>query len=185
MESLKKLLNENVTFLCNENFDQLDLPEKISLDFQETEKFEETKETNLSICIKLSISWFFTRATKTKAFTITPCKLKVKHFQIRQNVGSSGQELFCENGVLKDFAIFTGNTVAGCYVIKKRLQQFFSCEYCEIFKNIYFEKHLQAAACKNVSKTYSMFSKLNPKDVFLSLLLTSLVWIRFLAVFII
>ena len=122
MESLKKLLNENVTFLCNENFDELDLPEKISLDFQETEKFEETKETNLSICIKLSISWFFTRATKTKAFTITPCKLKVKHFQIRQNVGSSGQELFCENGVLKDFAIFTGNTVAGCYVIKKRLQ---------------------------------------------------------------
>ena len=48
-------------------------------------------------------------------------------------------------------------------------------EYCEIFKNIYFKECLQAAACKNVSKTYSMYSNFNPKDVFLSLLLTSLV----------
>ena len=27
-------------------------------------------------------------------------------------------------------------------VIKKRLQHIFSCKYCKIFKNIFFEDHL-------------------------------------------
>ena len=30
--------------------------------------------------------------------------------------------------------------------VKKRLQQIFSSEYCEIFKNTYFEQHLRTAA---------------------------------------
>ena len=42
------------------------------------------------------------------------------------------------------------NKVAGlqvCNFIKKEtLAQVFSCEFCEIFKNTYFEEHLQTAA---------------------------------------
>ena len=31
-------------------------------------------------------------------------------------------------------------------ILLKRPAQVFSCEYCEIFKNTYFEEHLQMAA---------------------------------------
>ena len=40
------------------------------------------------------------------------------------------------------------NKVAGlkaCNFIKKALTQVFSCEYYEIFKNTYFEEHLEMA----------------------------------------
>ena len=37
-----------------------------------------------------------------------------------------------------------------CNFIKKRLlTQVFSCEICEIFKNIYFEEHLRMTASKD------------------------------------
>ena len=45
---------------------------------------------------------------------------------------------------LKDFTIFTGKLQA-CNFIKKRLQHMFSSEYCENFKNIYFEEQLLTA----------------------------------------
>ena len=32
--------------------------------------------------------------------------------------------------------------------------QVFSCEYCEIFKNTYFEKHLQTAGCRKRKKVW-------------------------------
>ena len=38
--------------------------------------------------------------------------------------------------------------VFGSFLIKL---QVFPCEYCKIFKNIYFEEHLQTAASKNCS----------------------------------
>ena len=67
-------------------------------------------------------------------------------------------EVLYKKAVLKSFAIFTGkktpvldslfNKFAGmkaCKFIKKRLQHrcfpVFSCEYCETFKNTYFEEH--------------------------------------------
>ena len=57
--------------------------------------------------------------------------------------------MFCKRGVHKNSAIFTGkhlleslfNKVAGiqaCNFLKKTLPQVFSCEYCHIFKNIFF-----------------------------------------------
>ena len=49
--------------------------------------------------------------------------------------------------VLKNFAIFTGKHLC-CSLFLLKLQtptQVFSCEYCEIFKNTYFEEHLQTA----------------------------------------
>ena len=38
---------------------------------------------------------------------------------------------------------------------KETPTQVFSCEYCEIFKNTYFEEHLQTAASKGSIKNNS------------------------------
>ena len=46
---------------------------------------------------------------------------------------------------LKNFSDFTGKRLA-CSFIKKTSTQVLSCEICEIFKNTYFEEHLQMAA---------------------------------------
>ena len=66
------------------------------------------------------------------------------------NERSSRPDVFCEKGVLRNFAKFTGkhlcqslfiNKVAGgaCNFIKKEtLTQVFSCEFCEISKNTLF-----------------------------------------------
>ena len=68
---------------------------------------------------------------------------------------SSRSDVFCEKGVLRNFAEFTGkhlchslffNKVAGgaCNFIKKEtLAQMFSCEFCEISKNTFFTEHLR------------------------------------------
>ena len=39
----------------------------------------------------------------------------------------------------------------------------FSCEYCKIFKNTYFEEHLQAAASVNIIDMLLLTDKLNLK----------------------
>ena len=42
------------------------------------------------------------------------------------------------------------NKVVGLHFIKKETPtQVFFCEYCEIFKNTYFEKHLRTTASVN------------------------------------
>ena len=46
-----------------------------------------------------------------------------------------------KKAVLKNFAIFTGKLEA-CSFIKNTPAQVFSTEYCEIFRNVYFEEHL-------------------------------------------
>ena len=56
--------------------------------------------------------------------------------------------------------------------IKKRLQQVFYCEYCEIFKNSFFDRTPPVAAfeiCKNILlwyiwETCSHFTDLNSKN---------------------
>ena len=72
---------------------------------------------------------------------------------------NSHQRCSIKTVVLKNFAIFTGSTRAGLQTFNfviKRLQhrmQLFSCEYCEVFKNTYFEKHLwMATSVFNTSK---------------------------------
>ena len=45
-----------------------------------------------------------------------------------------------KNGVLKNFAKFTGKHLCGSLFINK-VAQMFSCEFCKIFKNTYFEEH--------------------------------------------
>ena len=68
-------------------------------------------------------------------------------------------EVFCEKGVLKNFAKFTGKHLfrvsfliklqaeASNFFRKETLIQIFLCEFCEIFKNTYFyETPLVAAS---------------------------------------
>ena len=50
-----------------------------------------------------------------------------------------------QKGVLRNFAKFAGKTPVpeACNFIKKEiLAQVFSCEFCEISKNIFFKEHL-------------------------------------------
>ena len=63
---------------------------------------------------------------------------------------SSRPEVFCKNGVLRNFAKLTGkhlrqslffNKIAGIkasnFIEKETLAQVFSCEFCEISKNTF------------------------------------------------
>ena len=58
-----------------------------------------------------------------------------------------------KKAVLKNFAIFIGKHLRwSLFLIKLqtfRKIQLFSCDYCENFKKIYFEEHLQTAASRD------------------------------------
>ena len=51
-----------------------------------------------------------------------------------------------EKVVIKNFAIFTGKHLCWSLFLKETPIKVFSCEYCEIFKNTYFEKNLRTTA---------------------------------------
>ena len=63
----------------------------------------------------------------------------------------SSHQLFLK-AALKNFAVFTGKHLCwSLFLIKFIYQkesptQMFFCEYCKIFKNTYFEEHLQTDA---------------------------------------
>ena len=60
-----------------------------------------------------------------------------------------------KRAVLKNFAIFTEKHLCwGLFLIKVQI----SCEYCGIFKHIYFVEHLRTAA--SVLSNYKVSSKL-------------------------
>ena len=77
---------------------------------------------------------------------------------------SSRPEVFCEKGVLRNFAKFTGkrpcqtlffNKFTGlrpaCItLLKKTLAQVFSCEFCEISKNTFFYRTALVVASENI-----------------------------------
>ena len=44
-------------------------------------------------------------------------------------------------------------------LLKKTSTQVFSCEYCEIFKGTYFEKHLRTAASETLLVNSKLFMK--------------------------
>ena len=62
---------------------------------------------------------------------------------------SSRSQMFFKIGVLKNFAILTGKHLCWSLLYIKLhawrcfLTQVLSCEYCEIFKNTYFEEQLR------------------------------------------
>ena len=63
--------------------------------------------------------------------------------QCPQN-GSSHPEVFCEKGVLKNFAKFTGKHLCQSFFVNKvaglKPAQVFSCEICKMFKNTFFHR---------------------------------------------
>ena len=85
-------------------------------------------------------------------------------------------ELFSKKCVLKNFALLTGKkpvleslfdkvaVLQPIDFIKETPTQVFSCEYCEILKSIYFEKHLQTTA-----STLVIFSQENNNVVLICL----------------
>ena len=52
--------------------------------------------------------------------------------------------MFYKKATQKNFAVFTGKQLCWSFFLIKL--QVFSCEYCAILKNIYFEEHLCTAA---------------------------------------
>ena len=71
------------------------------------------------------------------------------------------------------------NKVADLKVIKKRLQgtHVLSCEYCKIFKNIYFEDHLQTATSACWSILYKEFLYISYENASFGILEDS-IWIQ-------
>ena len=63
---------------------------------------------------------------------------------------SSHQRCSIKRAVLKNFAIFTGKHLCRSRFFQKETPTLvFFCEYCEIFKNTYFEKHLRTTASED------------------------------------
>ena len=63
---------------------------------------------------------------------------------------SSRPEVFCKQGILRNFTKFTGKHLCQTLFFNKvsglRPAQVFSCEFREIIKNSYFADHLRTAA---------------------------------------
>ena len=71
-------------------------------------------------------------------------------------ITSSHRRCSVKKRVVKYFTNFTGKHL--CWIIffyeKENPTQVFSCEICEIFKNIYFEEHLRTTAYQLLKKTH-------------------------------
>ena len=94
-----------------------------------------------------------------------------KHsFKEKKTIFRSSHHRCSIKAVLKNLAIFTTRkhlwwsvflimlqTSRPATLLKKTPAQVFSCEYCKIFKNIYFEDHLQTAASASWSILYKEF----------------------------
>ena len=85
--------------------------------------------------------------SSSKLFFITSVEKIKKHIGIQNEISksffsvgfrSSRPVLFCKKCVLRNFAKFTGPSQNS----KETLAQVFSCEFCKILKNIFFDEHL-------------------------------------------
>ena len=73
---------------------------------------------------------------------------------------SSHSELFCQEGVLKNFAKFTGKHLCQRPFFQKEfLAQMFSCEFCKISENTFFTEHLRTTASDFIYDTKSQSVK--------------------------
>ena len=70
---------------------------------------------------------------------------------LNQNTEEAGtRELFCKKGEACNF------------IRKETLTQVFSCEFCEISKNIFFTEHLWATVSGSTELQYAALLKLTP-----------------------
>ena len=76
------------------------------------------------------------------------------------NIQKQPPKVFYKKAVLKNLEIFTGKHLCRSFFLikllyqKKDPTQMFACEYCEIFKNIYFEEHIGMNASDLSVKIY-------------------------------
>ena len=115
------------------------------------------------------------------------CKLKYQSFYFSiifwliyhsliyyQKLRSSHRRSSVRKGALRNFAKFIGkhlyqrlffNKVANCnFITKESPAQVFSCEFCEISKNIFFTEHLWTTAsekCQNCRQFISFQIEIN------------------------
>ena len=68
----------------------------------------------------------------------------------RINYRSSRPEVFCKEGVLENFAKFTGKHLCQSLWPFFTLARVFSYEFCEIFKNTYFNRTNLVAASETI-----------------------------------
>ena len=83
------------------------------------------------------------------------CHQELKNKKLlKKLLRSSRPDVFCEKGVLKYFAKFTGKHLCQslfliklqAFILKETLAQLLSCEFCEIFKNTCFYRTTPVAA---------------------------------------
>ena len=83
---------------------------------------------------------------------------------------SSRPTVFCEKGVLRNFAKFTGKHLCQSlffnkflfFIKKETLAQTFSCEFYEISKNTFFTEHLRWLLLELFFRRYPLRICLNP-----------------------
>ena len=61
------------------------------------------------------------------------------------HTSESSHYTLSENGVLRNFAKFTGKHLCQSLFFNKVTAQVFSCEFCEISENTFFKEHLWVA----------------------------------------
>ena len=71
-------------------------------------------------------------------------------------IRSSRPDVFCEKGVLRNFAKFTGEHLCQSHFFNKKIKKetlalVFSCEFCEISENTFPNKTPLVAASVNTS----------------------------------
>ena len=125
--------------------------------------------------ISLKVEFFFGVSSKNKPIKIFSLKVSSKIFENALNIRLSFlwsrfdiqcyAQVFCKQSVLNIFAKFTGkhlyrslflNNKVTATLLKNRLAQVFSCEFCEIFKNTFFYRTPPVAPSERKYPTFGI-----------------------------
>ena len=104
---------------------------------------KEAKDLSFEVCLYFNIK----QANQSKGNLYT-------HFR------SSCLQMFFRIGVLKNFAIFTGQQLCLQLYKTETPMHLFSCEYCKIFKNSYFLEHFSLLLLSLSFKFFPIMLKL-------------------------
>ena len=85
-------------------------------------------------------------STKWDYFFLHKCKHQLQHFLSLQEAVIHNQMFRSSEAATR---VFYKKAVRTCNFIKKDSNTGFYCEYCELFKNTYFQEHLRTAASAN------------------------------------
>ena len=86
---------------------------------------------------------YFRKQLQNPKFTPEHCLQKYGWRALFVRYRKSCREIFCKNDVLENFVKLNGKHLCQILSLKKKTPtQVFFCEFCEIFKNIFFIEHL-------------------------------------------